>query len=143
MTSTFIKFLCLLPLAFCSEPRGWAFVQSTGGIALGTVSVSEGNWSLAVRADVSGLEEITVRPSLVNSALICERTTATVEDNRIFLTIHTGLLREGYATSCPPANLGQLRAGSYRVFYRSPAGEPHRLGEIVVSEATTSKDEPQ
>lgn len=130
-----MKLLCLLPLALCSEPKDWGFVQSVGGIELGAASLSEEKWSLAVRANVSGLEEITVKPSLVNSALICQSTSATIQGQSIFLTIHTGLLREGYSTTCPPASLGKLDEGSYQVFYKGPNGEPRKLGEILLRAA--------
>lgn len=130
MSAIFLKFLCIFPLAICSEPKDWAFVQSVGGIALGAASVSEGKWSLAVRANVAG-EEITVKPTQANSALICESTTAVVQSNSIYLTINTGLVREGYSASCPAANLGKVKEGNYQVFYKSPSGELQKLGEIV------------
>lgn len=125
-------FLCILPLAICSEPRDWAFIQSVGGIALGSASVSEGEWSLAVRANVSGVEKITVKPTILNSALICESITASVQGGTIYLTINSGLARDGYSASCPAAHLGQAKEGSYQVFYKSSNGETQRLGEIVL-----------
>jgi hypothetical protein len=132
MSAIFVELLCILPLAVCSEPKDWAFMQSVGGIALGTASVSEEKWSLAVRANVSGLEEITVKPTLLNSGLICESTTASVQGNTIYLTINSGLVRDGYSASCPAANLGRVKEGSYQVFYKSPNGESQKLGEIVL-----------
>lgn len=131
MSGMFIKFLCIFPLAVCSEPKDWAFVQSVGGIALGAATVSEEKWSLAVRANVAG-EEITVKPTHANSALICESTTASIQGNSIYLTINAGLVREGYSASCPAANLGKVKEGSYQVFYKSPNGEPQKLGEILL-----------
>lgn len=130
MNTTLVNILCLLSLSVCSEARDWAFVQSAGGIALGELVSKEGNWSLAVRANVSGLETITVKPQRINSALICERTDAVVQPGEIHLTIHSGLLRDGYVPSCPNANLGKLAPGTYRVFYRSTNGELNPLGEI-------------
>ena len=132
MSAIFVKLLCILPLAVCSEAKDWAFVQSVGGIALGAASVSEEKWSLAVRANVSGLEEVTVKPTLLNSALICESTTASVQGNDIYLTINTGLVRDDFSASCPAAKLGRVKEGSYQVFYKSPNGEAQRLGEIML-----------
>lgn len=132
MSSTLMNFLCILPLAVCSDPRGWEFVESAGGLSVGPASQNNGKWSLAIQADVSGLEKITVKPTRINSALICERTTASVEGNAIHLTIHTGLIREGYSTHCPAADLGELAAGSYQLFYKSPNGELHPLGDITL-----------
>jgi hypothetical protein len=131
MSAIFIKLLCIFPLAICSEPKDWAFVQSVGGIALGAASVSEGQWTLAVRANVAG-EEITVKPTLANSGLICESTTASIQGNFIYLTINTGLVRDGYSATCPAANLGKVKEGNYQVFYKSPIGEPQKLGEIML-----------
>jgi hypothetical protein len=131
MSAIFVKLLCILPLAVCSKPQDWAFVQSVGGIALGATSVSEGQWSLVVRANVAG-EEITVKPTHANSALICESTTASVRGTNIYITINTGLVRDGYSALCPAANLGGVKEGSYQVFYKSPNGETRKMGEIML-----------
>lgn len=137
MTDTFVKLLCVFPLAFCTTPQSWSFVQSAGGMALTEAFVEEGEWTLAVRADVSGLERITVKPARINSAMICERTAASVEGDSIFLTIHTGVLRDGYTPACPPARLGRLTLDHYRVFYRGPTGELQPMGELVLNYTTT------
>lgn len=132
-----MKLMCILPLAMCSEPVGWSFVQSVGGIALGEVTVVDGNYSLAIEADVSGLKEVTIKPTLVNSALICERTSATVKNQAIYLTINKGIVREGYSTSCQAAELGRLIDGTYQVFYESPNGETQALGEVLIDADST------
>ncbi len=144
MSAIFVKLMCILPLAICSEPKDWAFVQSVGGIALGATSVIDEQWSLDVRANVSGLEEVTVKPTLLNSALICESTTASVQSNDIYLTINSGLVREGYSASCPAAKLGRVNQGSYQIFYKSPNGESQRLGEIMLgSNPAFKRDSPR
>ena len=136
MNATLVKLMCMLSLTVCSEAREWAFVQSAGGIALGAVSENKGEWSLAVRANVSGLEEITVKPTVINSALVCTSTSASITGSDIYLTIHAGIIREGYTTSCPEAHLGRIHEGAYRVFYRSPHDKPAFLGEIQVGAAS-------
>lgn len=128
--------MCMLSLAVCSEPREWAFVQSAGGIALGAVSENKGEWSLAVRANVSGLEEITVKPTVINSALVCTNTNVAITGSDIYLTIDAGIVRDGYTTSCPEAHLGRIHEGAYRVFYRSAHDKPAFLEEIQVGAAT-------
>lgn len=140
MSAILIKFLCVFPFAVCSEPKDWAFVQSVGGVTFGAASVVEEQWSLAVRADVSGLEEITVKPTLVNSALICESTSASVQGKAIYLTINAGLFREGYSTCCPAANLGRVKEGRYQVFYKGPTGEPRKLGDVSLGKQTTEHE---
>lgn len=137
MSNTFLNLLCIFPLAFCSTPQSWSFVQSAGGMALTEAFVEDGDWTLAVRADVSGLEKITVKPGRINSAMICDHTEASVEGDSIFLTIHTGVLRDGYKPSCPPARLGRLTKDHYRIFYRGPTGQLQPLGELVLNYTTT------
>lgn len=130
MNSILVKLMCLLPLAVCSEPKSWDFMQSVGGLAIGPAYVRETQWFLPVRADVSGLNEITLKPKRVNSALICESTTAIVEGESIYLTVNTGIIREHYSPACPAASLGSLKEGNYRLFYRSPDGTSHELGAV-------------
>lgn len=142
MNATFVNLLCILPLTVCSEAKDWAFVQSVGGIALGAATVSDKEWSLVVRANVSGLEDVTVKPTQLNSALICESTTASVQGNNIYLTINSGMVREGFSASCPAAKLGRVNEGSYQVFYKSPNGETQRLGEIMLGSNPAFKHHP-
>lgn len=133
MNALLVKLMCILPLAICAEEVGWSFVQSVGGISIGEVSQDEGGWLLAIHANVSGLEEVTVKPTIVNSALICESTSASIQDSAIYLTISKGLIREGYSIDCPAAKLGNINAGNYQVFYKSPNGETQPLGEVVIN----------
>lgn len=137
MNAALMKLMCILPLAMCSEPIDWTFVQSVGGISIGEVSITDGNYSLAVNANVSGLEQVTVKPTLVNSALICESTMATIQDKAIYLTIYKGVIREGYSTHCPAAKLKHIKAGNYQVFYKSPNGETQPLGEVLIDADST------
>jgi len=105
------------------EPQTWSFVTSVGGLSIQTPQHTEKGWILPVLANVSGIEAVTMKPRLINSALICENTRAVVEGRSIFLTIETGLVRKGAEVRCPPAALGSIAPGRYRVFYRGP-GEP-------------------
>ena len=84
-------------------------------------------------ANVSGIEAVTVKPTLVNSALICENTRAVVEGRSIFLTIETGLVRKGTEVRCPPAVLGPIAPGRYRVFYQGPGESAVPLGFVDVA----------
>jgi hypothetical protein len=133
MNAILVKLMCVLPLAMCAEPVDWSFVQSIGGITIGEPSKSEDGWLLAINADVSGLEQITVKPTIVNSALICENTTASIKDSAIYLTINKGLIREGYSSKCPAAKLDKVKAGNYQVFYKNPNGETQPLGEVLIA----------
>ena len=112
--------------------EGWNFVQSVGGLAIAAPSHGAGGWNLPVRANVSGLEAVTNKPTTLNSALICERTNASVEGRNIYLTIVSGLARANASVRCPPASLGELPPGKYQVFYRGPGETAIPVGEVSV-----------
>lgn len=132
MALTFVSLMCLLPLAVCSEPKSWSFMQSVGGIAIGEALERKGAWFLPVQANVAGLESITIKPVMLNSGLICESVSARIVGESIFLTVNAGLLRDGYTQRCPEASLGTPKAGEYRVFYGHGEGEAAPLGRIVI-----------
>lgn len=132
MASVLSTLMCILPLAVCSEPRGWGFVQSVGGMAIGPAVERQGGWFLPVQANVSGTESITVKPSMLNSGLICERVSAKVVGDTILLTLHTGLVRDGDSPRCPEAALGTPKAGEYRVLYVYGESEAQALGSVVI-----------
>jgi hypothetical protein len=132
MALTLASLMCLLPLAVCSEPKSWSFMQSVGGIAIGEAVERQGTWFLPVQANVAGLENITVKPAMLNSGLICASVSAKIVGESIFLTVNAGLLRDGYARRCPEASLGTPKAGEYRVFYGHEEGEAPSLGSIVI-----------
>jgi hypothetical protein len=128
--------LCLLiaslPVSVLAGSESWSFVQSVGGLAVGTPSHGTDGWALPVRAHVSGLETITAKPTTLNSALICERTKAAIEGRNIYITIVSALAHPNARTHCPPATLGEISAGNYSVFYRGPSEMPIPLGEVSI-----------
>jgi hypothetical protein len=126
-------FSVLLPLQAVARSEGWPFVESVGGIAIDSPKKELAGWVLPVRADVSGLSTITVRPTLLNSALACLRTNAAVEDQVIYIAIVTGLVRSGLSPLCPPARLGAVPPGKYRVFYRGPSEKAIELSEVEIA----------
>jgi hypothetical protein len=115
-----------------AETRNWVFVQSVGGIAIGTPIREADDCFLPVRVDVSGLSAITVKPTMLNSALICERVVAFVESQNIYLSVVTGLVRKPFTPICPSANLGSAKVGTYQVFYRGQGESPFLLGQVRV-----------
>jgi hypothetical protein len=124
--------ICVASFAANAEPRTWAFVQGVGGIAFETPIHNANGWSLPVRANLSGVEQITTRPTTLHSALACLQTAAVVEGHNIYLTIASGLPGDGHSSRCPPSQLGVLTPGRYRVFYRGPNEEPHFLGRVSI-----------
>lgn len=57
----------LASCAAAAEPRDWAFIQSVGGIALGTPYRGAPGVMLPVRVNVSGTERITTEPRALHS----------------------------------------------------------------------------
>ncbi len=107
-----------------TEPRSWDFVQSVGGIQVGTPLISEvGGWVLPVVADVSGTKKVTVAPTTNNSGLVCD-TKASVEGQAIYVTVSTALPEGTRTASCPFAGLGKIPYGTYSVLYRGPNWAP-------------------
>ena len=61
----------LFSSAALGQARDWAFLQSVGGLALGVPVERNGVWRLPIRANVSGLEAVTTRPTAVHPTLAC------------------------------------------------------------------------
>ena len=129
--------LVLLALSGCSailpRDRSWEFVTSVGGIAVDNPVRTAQGLMLPVRADVSGLQAISVKPTTLNSIMACSKTRAEVVGSNIYVTIATTLLLEGDSSRCPDAKLSGLAEGDYTVFYRSAHADAVRLGEVRVA----------
>jgi hypothetical protein len=111
----------------------WDFMQSVGGISLGTPEKKGNRWFLPLLCDVSGLKEFTVKPTLLNFALVWNDTEAEVADQEILVTIETGVVNlSGKSTACGAAELGYVKLGKYRVIYRDPDGSKHLVGEVEI-----------
>ena len=123
-------------LSGCSiVPRDqpWSFVTAVGGMAIDAPVRTPKGISLPMRANVSGLETITVAPTTLNSIMACSRTRAKIGGQEIYLTIATSLARAGDSPRCPPARLGALRAGEYQVSYGTEGTDATPLGVIHVA----------
>src|SRR5689334_14380729 len=99
--------LVLLTLSGCAavvpKDRSWEFVTSVGGITVDNPVPTARGLVLPVRADVSGLQAISVKPTTLNSIMACSKTRAEVEGRNIYVTIATTLLRQGNSSRCPDA----------------------------------------
>ncbi|WP_028104305.1 hypothetical protein [Pseudoduganella violaceinigra] len=130
----------LAPRSAIAEDRDWAFIQSVGGLAAGAPVLTQDGVVLPIRADVSGLQSITTKPTILNSAEICQSVRSTVAENSIYLTIATGFARRNRSSQCPAAILGKVRPGRYTLFYRGPDGAALRLSEIVIAGRLMNRD---
>lgn len=101
------------------KEQPWAFVTSVGGLELGVPVQDKYRWKLPIRADVSGLQSFTVKPTMVNSGLVCEKTTANVGGGKIVIAIVTTIPHGNASSVCPAADLGIIEPGQYEVYYGS------------------------
>ena len=131
----FVAVGCTSVVSFAARSsRDWQFIQSVGGIALGSPQRdARRHVLLPIRCDVSGTQTITVRPTAINSALVCEPPVVRVRSSTVLLTIRTTIASDHNSNArCPAADLGALAPGEYSVIYRSPDGSQHPLGSIQI-----------
>lgn len=124
-----------LPTVTPDFVASWEFLQEVGGISLGAVEKrAENSWHLSLNCDVSGLQEITIKPRKMNSALVVRKVSKRIEDQRIILSLFVGAPKEGKhgSSSCPPAMIQDAQPGTYEVFYDDPAGL-RKLGSITLN----------
>jgi hypothetical protein len=115
-----------------STPRDWQFVQSVGGLAIGTAHRDDRNHViLPIHCDITGTETITVHPTTGYAGLAFDLPKVRVRSTNVFVTVCTVLpgMRDAM---CPPADLGKLRGGDYSVFVLSPDGKQEPLGSIQI-----------
>jgi hypothetical protein len=122
----------LLPVLADAAVESWAFVESVGGLTVADPVQVGGYWLLPVRANVSGLESISRKPTKLNSALACSNVAATVTGASIFLAIVTGVAGPGASARCPAAKLGSPPRGGYTVFYRGPDNIAVRIRTVSI-----------
>lgn len=114
-----------------SEQRDWAFIQSVGGLAVGEPQrLADGNYRLPINCDVSGLKQITIKPTTLNSALAVRETGCAVRGQTIQLWIKTCVMDARHSPAAPDMVLKNVPAGRYQVQYRSRDGSVVNLHEI-------------
>lgn len=150
-----MKSLFLLPLlviascsAYTDELKSWSFVQSVGGIAIYTPYKEKGTYYLPIKVDVSGIQEITRRPTILNSALMCSRTGYLLIGNEIRISIYTSVANKAAGKNCKSIPLPGIQNGKYAVYYSTDIDGNHLLGNITISpnktlDLTSTKKEPQ
>lgn len=123
-----------LLVAGCAvEHRDWAFVQSVGGIALGTPYRAASGVMLPVSVDVSGSRTITTKPTAMNSGLALDRIAVRRQGHTLSLAVITRVAgNDNHRTSSVDLALGELDPGRYAVAYAEPDGSSVEMGEITV-----------
>ena len=129
-------FLALLFIASCSiytaELQSWGFVQSVGGIAIYEPYKEQDIYYLPIKVDASGLQEITHKPTMLNSALMCSRTGHLIVGNEIYISIYTSVINETVSTNCKSIPLLGVKKGEYSVYYSTEIDGKHLLGNITI-----------
>ncbi|MBC3872067.1 hypothetical protein [Undibacterium flavidum] len=112
------------------QPVTWEFIQSVGGIALDTPVRAGTFWSLPIQLDISGLTKVTVEPNTLNSGLACQRVSAVVDGQVIYLTIFVASAGSERTAKCGHAVIGSAVAGRYKVFYKGNDEDLKLIGEV-------------
>ena len=120
--------------AVTSEPRDWTFIQQVGGLTVGAPQRQDhGTYRLPIRCDVSGLQAITVKPTLLNSALAVRETRAAVRGQTIQLWIVTCAVDAHHGPAAPDVILKNILPSRYQVVYRNRDGGVVNLREMEVN----------
>lgn len=113
--------------------ESWKFMEDVGGVAIGQPTRNpQGIVYLPVRCDVSGLTEITKKPTTINSALSVKSIKTKVEEQKIYISVKTGLVSKGDTCMCSGEEVGDIPAGKYEVHYHGSDREKHPLGTVTV-----------
>jgi hypothetical protein len=112
--------------------ESWKFMEAVGGVAIGQPSRKPQSMYLSVRCDVSGLTEITKKPTTINSAISVKSIKTKIEEQKIYISVRTGLVSKNETCMCSGVDLGDIPAGNYEVIYYGSDREQHSLGSVVV-----------
>lgn len=131
-----VSFLLIGWLLFDSLTRksaDWNFIQNVGGIKIEKPIETEDGYYLPIICNVSGWDSITVKPKGANSALFCLKTKVKIEDNKIYLTVVTGISIFGNNSSKAKAvGLGNIKDGNYKIYYKDKEKREHLIGEFSI-----------
>ncbi len=121
--------------------QSWDFMESVGGISTGTpYRTSKGTVYLPINCDVSGLTEITRKPTSMNSAFVVDEVTTKVRQNEILISVETGLAKKNSKCTCEGVDLGNIPAGPYEVLYYGSDRQKHKIGTALVPQSQASED---
>lgn len=112
--------------------ESWKFMEAVGGVVIGQPSRKPQSVYLPVRCDVSGLTEITKKPTTINSALSVKTINTKIEEQKIYISVKTGLVSKNVTCMCSGVDLGDIPAGNYEVVYYGSDREQHSLGFVIV-----------
>ena len=136
ISGIFALILVLALVSFYTLTRktvDWDFIQRVGGIKTESPLPTEDGFYLPVICNVSGLDSVTVRPTTLNSALICLKTKPTIHENSIHLKVIAGLvLSKKEDCHCKAVGVGHLKRGTYIVYYGDKSSYEHQIGKFTI-----------
>lgn len=144
MNRFFLLFFgCAVLVSACSDPNSylaishvanWDFIQSVGGIRLGALEKkAEDSWVLPVVCDVSGLTEVTQKPTTMNSGLVVTRMLYHVIGNEIYISVALSLPLNTRSTHrCTEITLNGIKSGDYKILYGEPNKAARELGVVTL-----------
>lgn len=113
--------------------RSWRFIAERGGLSVGDPVSVRGGYQLPVTCNVSGIDTVTMRPTVIHSGLAWWKSAVRIESDLIELTVLTAEQGPNAPSArCGPADLGDIASGKYHVVYRDPDGTTYPLRDIVV-----------
>ncbi len=116
-----------------SEVCDWEFIQKSGGIRVAQPVVRDGERLLPVTYDISGLSEVTRKPTSINSGLVVSKVEAVhVRDVIVIRVIRQVADKAKQAGPDHFAKITQIESGTYAVFYGNAGNEETYLGEVRI-----------
>jgi hypothetical protein len=116
-----------------SRPQNWKSVQEAGGIRIGAPTEKDGRKVLPVEYDISGLTAVTRKPTVINSGLVVRKIELKRQGAQIILRVVSQLVEEHPKTAkVHYADLSEIPAGTYEVYYEDARDPAKQLGRIEV-----------
>ncbi|MDD5521602.1 MAG: hypothetical protein PHI84_12355 [Kiritimatiellae bacterium] len=116
-----------------SRGQSWEMIQSVGGLRVDNpVTQTDGTIFLPVICNVSGLDTVTVKPTMLNSALVVRKIATKCRKDSIQLQIVTCVVDNKHTSITKGVYLGRMKKGSYLVQYLNPDGSVVKLREIEI-----------
>jgi hypothetical protein len=131
----FTVFLFISCVNISSTRASWDWVQNVGGIKLETPILENGSYYLPIKCNATGMEEITVKSKIINSApLYFIKSKVLIENNEInFYLIYALTLKDKYQNNLQSIKLGNIKQGKYKVNYIDQDKTKQYIREIEIN----------
>jgi hypothetical protein len=114
-------------------------IQSVGGLRVDEpVRQPDGSVFLPVVCNISGLDTITVKPIMINSAWVVKKIAVKCRKDRIQIQVVTCVADNKHTSVTRGVVLGEMPAGTYQVEYLNPDGSTVGLREIMITDPKRS-----